>query len=30
VVSAAGCTRLPDGALVEVDGYLGTVRVVAG
>jgi pyruvate,water dikinase len=28
VVSAAGCTRLPEGALVEVDGYLGAVEVV--
>jgi pyruvate,water dikinase len=28
VVSASGATRLPDGATVEVDGYLGTVRVL--
>jgi pyruvate,water dikinase len=28
VVSAAGCLRLPDGARVELDGYLGTVRVL--
>lgn len=28
VVSAPGCTRLPDGACVEVDGYAGRVRVI--
>jgi pyruvate,water dikinase len=29
VASADGCTRLPDGAEVEVDGYAGVVRVLA-
>jgi pyruvate,water dikinase len=28
VVSASGCTRLPDGATVQVDGYAGTVRLL--
>jgi pyruvate,water dikinase len=28
VVSAAGCLQLPDGSRVEVDGYVGSIRVV--
>ncbi len=28
LVSAAGCLQLPDGSRVEVDGYVGSVRVL--